>query len=138
MKVLFSGVTMWIEIALVKLGSLTLMTLTPRLMIVYLKKTFCWVVTNISASYNVNIFVYLHMCHCFDFSLHEGHTLCSVSSQNIVAFTTTTELEDISGKTWGSHVYVADLNTPWYNHKYVRMEDMTYFSFMNLPDCSSV
>ncbi|KDR19237.1 Mediator of RNA polymerase II transcription subunit 16 [Zootermopsis nevadensis] len=51
--------------------------------------------------------------------LHEGHTLCSVSSQNIVAFTTTTEIEDISGKTWGSHVYVADLNTPWYSHKVV-------------------
>jgi mediator of RNA polymerase II transcription subunit 16 len=54
-----------------------------------------------------------------DSSLHEGHTLCSVSSQNIVSFTTTTELEDISGKTWGSHVYVADLNTPWHSHKYV-------------------
>lgn len=67
---------------------------------------------------------------CFLFSLHEGHTLCSVSSQNIVAFTTTTELEDISGKTWGSHVYVADLNTPWYSHKYVRTEDMTYFSLL--------
>jgi len=66
--------------------------------------------------------VYLHLCHCFLFSLHEGHTLCSVSSQNIVAFTTTTELEDVSGKTWGSHVYVADLNTPWYSHKYVRTE----------------
>ncbi|KAJ9590030.1 hypothetical protein L9F63_016846, partial [Diploptera punctata] len=51
--------------------------------------------------------------------LHEGHTLCSVSSQNIVAFSTTTELEDLSGKTWGSHVYVADLNTPWYSHKVV-------------------
>ncbi|XP_069692533.1 mediator of RNA polymerase II transcription subunit 16 [Periplaneta americana] len=49
--------------------------------------------------------------------LHEGNTLCSVSSQNIVAFTTTTELEDASGKTWGSHVYVADLNTPWHSHK---------------------
>jgi len=61
--------------------------------------------------------------HYLHFSLHEGHTLCSVSSQNIVAFTTTTELEDISGKTWGSHVYVADLNTPWHSHKYVETEN---------------
>ncbi|KAK7791584.1 hypothetical protein R5R35_007389 [Gryllus longicercus] len=49
--------------------------------------------------------------------LHEGHTLCAVSSKNTVAFTTTTELEDASGKSWGSHVYVADLNTPWHSHK---------------------
>ncbi|XP_067002981.2 mediator of RNA polymerase II transcription subunit 16 isoform X2 [Anabrus simplex] len=52
-------------------------------------------------------------------NLHEGNTLCSVSSQNIVAFSTRTELEDVSGKTWGSHVYVADLNTPWHSHKVV-------------------
>jgi len=86
----------------------------------------------------LTFYVYLHMCQCFLFSLHEGHTLCSVSSQNVVAFTTTTELEDISGKTWGSHVYVADLNTPWYSHKYVTTEDMTYFILMNLPDGSAV
>nr|CAD7441536.1 unnamed protein product [Timema bartmani] len=49
--------------------------------------------------------------------LLEGHTLCSVSSQNVVAFTSITELEDISGKTWGSHVYIADLNSPWNTHK---------------------
>lgn len=52
-------------------------------------------------------------------SLHDGETLCSVSSQNIVAFTTRTELDDLTAKTWGSHVYVADLNTPWYSHKVV-------------------
>ncbi|XP_063237513.1 mediator of RNA polymerase II transcription subunit 16 isoform X2 [Bacillus rossius redtenbacheri] len=51
--------------------------------------------------------------------LHEGHTLCCVSSKNIVAFTTKTELDDITGKSWGSHVYVADLNTPWWTHKVV-------------------
>ncbi|XP_046399447.1 mediator of RNA polymerase II transcription subunit 16 [Ischnura elegans] len=45
--------------------------------------------------------------------LLEGNTLCAVSCRNIVAYTTTTELEDQSGKSWGSHVYVADLNTPW-------------------------
>nr|CAD7403322.1 unnamed protein product [Timema cristinae] len=52
-----------------------------------------------------------------DWCLLEGHTLCSVSSQNVVAFTSVTELEDISGKTWGSHVYIADLNSPWNTHK---------------------
>jgi hypothetical protein len=79
-------------------------------------------------------FVITNMTYYLNFSLHEGHTLCSVSSQNIVAFTTTTELEDVSGKTWGSHVYVADLNTPWYSHKYVGTVDMTYFSFIRLPE----
>jgi len=122
-----------------KLGSLTLMTFPLCLRIVLPQKGFLpcgnW---NISVSYNADIFVCLHMCQCFLFSLHEGHTLCSVSSQNIVAFTTTTELEDISGKTWGSHVYVADLNTPWYSHKYVRTEDMTYIGLVNLPDGSAV
>lgn len=49
--------------------------------------------------------------------LHEGKTLCVVSSQNIIAFTTRTELDDTTAKTWGSHVYVADLNTPWHSHK---------------------
>ncbi|XP_071450727.1 mediator of RNA polymerase II transcription subunit 16 [Hetaerina americana] len=45
--------------------------------------------------------------------LLEGNTLCAVSCRNIIAFTSTTELEDQTGKTWGSHVYVCDLNTPW-------------------------
>ncbi|CAD1478310.1 unnamed protein product, partial [Heterotrigona itama] len=51
------------------------------------------------------------------FSLYEGQSLCSLSSRNIAAFTTTTELDDNSGKTWGSHVYVCDLNMPWHTHK---------------------
>ncbi|KOC61012.1 Mediator of RNA polymerase II transcription subunit 16 [Habropoda laboriosa] len=50
-------------------------------------------------------------------SLYEGQSLCSLSSRNITAFTTTTELDDNSGKTWGSHVYVCDLNMPWHTHK---------------------
>ncbi|KOX71552.1 Mediator of RNA polymerase II transcription subunit 16 [Melipona quadrifasciata] len=50
-------------------------------------------------------------------SLYEGQSLCSLSSRNIAAFTTTTELDDNSGKTWGSHVYVCDLNMPWHTHK---------------------
>lgn len=54
----------------------------------------------------------------YDFeSLNEGYALCNVSSQNVVAFVTNLEVDDTSGKTWGSHVYVADLNTPWNVHK---------------------
>lgn len=49
--------------------------------------------------------------------LHECVTLCSVSNQNIVAFTTSTDVEDTSGKSWASHVYVADLNSPWECHR---------------------
>lgn len=58
-------------------------------------------------------------CLCSNqiFSLYEGQSLCSLSSRNIAAFTTTTELDDNSGKTWGSHVYVCDLNMPWHTHK---------------------
>ena len=51
-------------------------------------------------------------------SLHDGESLCTLSSKNIAAFTTTTELEDAAaGKTWGSHVYVCDINMPWHTHK---------------------
>ncbi|XP_073982952.1 mediator complex subunit 16 isoform X2 [Rhodnius prolixus] len=49
--------------------------------------------------------------------LHEGTSLCCISVKNIVAFTTRTELEDTLGKTYGSHVYVSDLNTPWHSHR---------------------
>ncbi|XP_011263369.1 mediator of RNA polymerase II transcription subunit 16 [Camponotus floridanus] len=49
--------------------------------------------------------------------LYNGQSLCSLSSRNIVAFTTMTELDDSSGKTRGCHVYVADLNMPWHAHK---------------------
>ncbi|XP_059470201.1 mediator of RNA polymerase II transcription subunit 16 [Neocloeon triangulifer] len=51
--------------------------------------------------------------------LHEGPTLCSISSRNVVAFTTTTELNDQKGITYGSHVYVADLNCPWHSYKII-------------------
>ncbi|XP_012289223.1 mediator of RNA polymerase II transcription subunit 16 isoform X2 [Orussus abietinus] len=50
-------------------------------------------------------------------NLYDGQSLCSLSSRNIAAFTTTTELDDSSGKTWGSHVYVCDLNMPWHVHR---------------------
>lgn len=52
-----------------------------------------------------------------NFSLHEGVSLCCISVKNIVAFSMRTELDDTSGKTYGSHVYVADLNTPWHSYK---------------------
>ncbi|XP_044738530.1 mediator of RNA polymerase II transcription subunit 16 [Chrysoperla carnea] len=44
-------------------------------------------------------------------------SLCTISSNNLIAFTTVTELDDTTNKTWGSHVYIADLNTPWNPHK---------------------
>ncbi|KAL2712763.1 mediator of RNA polymerase II transcription subunit 16 isoform X1 [Vespula squamosa] len=50
-------------------------------------------------------------------SLYDGQSLCTLSCRNIAAFTTVTELEDNNGKTWGSHVYVVDLNMPWHVHK---------------------
>ncbi|XP_015110884.1 mediator of RNA polymerase II transcription subunit 16 [Diachasma alloeum] len=50
-------------------------------------------------------------------TLLEGHCLCSLSSRNIAAFTTTVLFDDPVGKTWGSHVYVCDLNMPWNPHK---------------------
>jgi len=40
-----------------------------------------------------------------------------LSSRNIVAFITMTELDDSSGKTRSCHVYVADLNMSWHAHK---------------------
>uniref|UniRef100_A0A0A9Z569 Mediator of RNA polymerase II transcription subunit 16 n=1 Tax=Lygus hesperus TaxID=30085 RepID=A0A0A9Z569_LYGHE len=49
--------------------------------------------------------------------LHEGNSLCCISVKNIVAFSTRTELEDANGNTYGSHVYVSDLNTPWHSYK---------------------
>lgn len=49
--------------------------------------------------------------------LHEGTSLCCISVKNNVAFSTRTELDDTTGKTYGSHVYVADLNTPWHSYK---------------------
>lgn len=52
--------------------------------------------------------------------LHEGNSLCCISIKNIVAFSTRTELEDTNGNTYGSHVYVSDLNTPWHSYKVTR------------------
>lgn len=43
--------------------------------------------------------------------------MCTISSRNIAAFTTVVQFDDTHGKTWGSHVYVTDLNMPWYPQK---------------------
>lgn len=43
--------------------------------------------------------------------------ICSVSSTNVIAFSSETDIDDNSSRSWGSHVYVADLNTPWFVHK---------------------
>lgn len=43
--------------------------------------------------------------------------ICSISSTNVIAFTTKTDIEDNSIRTYGSHVYIADLNAPWLAHK---------------------
>ncbi|XP_075988433.1 mediator complex subunit 16 [Anticarsia gemmatalis] len=43
--------------------------------------------------------------------------ICTVSNANIIAFTSPTELTDTEGDTWGGHVYVCDLDTPWDSHK---------------------
>lgn len=50
-------------------------------------------------------------------SLNGGPTLCTISTGNIIAFTSVTELEDATCKSWGSHVYVCDMNTPWHSFK---------------------
>ncbi|KAL0858970.1 hypothetical protein ABMA27_010830 [Loxostege sticticalis] len=43
--------------------------------------------------------------------------ICTISSSNIIAFSSPTELSDVDGDTWGGHVYVCDLDTPWDSHK---------------------
>lgn len=44
-------------------------------------------------------------------------TICSVSTLNLIAYTTTTEISDLSETSLGFHVYVADINCPWNIHK---------------------
>ncbi|CAH0717025.1 unnamed protein product, partial [Brenthis ino] len=43
--------------------------------------------------------------------------ICTISTCNIIAFSSLTELTDCDGDTWGGHVYVCDLDTPWDSHK---------------------
>lgn len=42
---------------------------------------------------------------------------CSLSSKNVIAFSTEADLEKNNEITWSCNVYVADLNTPWIIHK---------------------
>ncbi|XP_025830176.1 mediator of RNA polymerase II transcription subunit 16 isoform X2 [Agrilus planipennis] len=41
----------------------------------------------------------------------------SISSKNVVAFSTEIDIDDSTSRAWGSHVYIADLNCPWFVHK---------------------
>lgn len=50
-------------------------------------------------------------------STYDEHSLCTLSTRNIIAFTATTELDDTNSRTWGCHVYCCDLNMPWHTHK---------------------
>ncbi|XP_045538422.1 mediator of RNA polymerase II transcription subunit 16 [Papilio machaon] len=43
--------------------------------------------------------------------------ICTISTCNIIAFSSLTELSDTDGDTWGGHIYVCDLDTPWECHK---------------------
>ncbi|CAH1642861.1 unnamed protein product [Spodoptera littoralis] len=43
--------------------------------------------------------------------------ICTISTCNIIAFSSPTELNDTEGDTWGGHVYVCDLDTPWDSHR---------------------
>ncbi|GAB6031974.1 Mediator of RNA polymerase II transcription subunit 16 [Chamberlinius hualienensis] len=54
---------------------------------------------------------------------HEPGAVCSVSCRNAVAFSSTTQLDDVTGRTWKCHVYVADLNVPWETHLVVSLND---------------
>nr|CAH7760450.1 unnamed protein product [Callosobruchus chinensis] len=51
------------------------------------------------------------------FNKLEKSVLCSVSSTNVVAFCTESNIEECNSLFWSSNVYVADLNTPWQVHK---------------------
>ena len=62
-----------------------------------------------------------NLCVIFP-SLTSGCSLCSISNQNLLAFTTVTTVTDTTANSWGSHVYVADLNSPWLAHKYLKIE----------------
>ncbi|XP_052754188.1 mediator of RNA polymerase II transcription subunit 16 [Galleria mellonella] len=55
----------------------------------------------------------------FENSLDSGviRSICTISSANIIAFSSPTELSDSDGNTWAGHVYVCDLDTPWDSHK---------------------
>ncbi|XP_019881437.1 mediator of RNA polymerase II transcription subunit 16 isoform X1 [Aethina tumida] len=51
------------------------------------------------------------------FNKLEKSIVCSISSTNVVAFSTESNLEEGNALCWSSNVYVADLNSPWQVHK---------------------
>ncbi|CAH0551682.1 unnamed protein product [Brassicogethes aeneus] len=51
------------------------------------------------------------------FNKLEKSIVCSISSTNVVAFSTESNLEESGSLFWSSNVYVADLNSPWQVHK---------------------
>ncbi|XP_074042596.1 mediator complex subunit 16 [Leptinotarsa decemlineata] len=50
------------------------------------------------------------------FTKLEKSILCSVSSRNVIAFSTDSNIEESNSLYWSSNVYVADLNSPWQVH----------------------
>lgn len=58
------------------------------------------------------------LLHCNRFPGKQHKSLCAVSTQNIVAYTTDRELtESVDILPTGYYVYAADLNTPWLSYK---------------------
>jgi mediator of RNA polymerase II transcription subunit 16 len=53
----------------------------------------------------------------FSFNKLEKSTICTISSANVVAFSTESNIEDVGSLFWSSNVYVCDLNSPWQVHK---------------------
>ncbi|XP_063921461.1 mediator of RNA polymerase II transcription subunit 16 isoform X1 [Zophobas morio] len=51
------------------------------------------------------------------FNKLEKSTICSVSSTNVVAFSTECNIDEVNSLFWSSNVYVCDLNSPWQVHK---------------------
>ncbi|CAG9855995.1 unnamed protein product [Phyllotreta striolata] len=51
------------------------------------------------------------------FNKLEKSVLCTISSSNVIAFSTESNIEDCNSLYWSSNVYVADLNSPWLIHK---------------------
>lgn len=62
--------------------------------------------------------------------------ICTISTSNIIAFTSFTELSDADGDTWGGHVYVCDINTPWNSYKVTStMHPVSIYLLLEKRDC---
>jgi hypothetical protein len=55
-------------------------------------------------------------------------SLCSISSGNLMAFTSSSHLDESSAKSWTFHVFVVDLNIAFTPYKYY----MFYLSFNSM------